>query len=237
MIAAFTLRKGVYKALADTAERHAMRQCAAQLLDIFGVSPEEARDIRDVDMHENNKVEMFTASEYDVLSAYENELKEEHLDVAFDDFNIRHREYVFSGDENLKELLLPSVYQDNEESKKYRQMYDADIVHLKVANMSVFYESLSDRNVILRPSDVPMWLMAVADMRKMLAYSLGVRDEETAQELDERLVSFVREHVHNVNNFGENSAPEEDGDEENFIFMLVYYMLGWWQETLLEVVR
>ena len=97
----------------------------------------------------------------------------------------------------------------------------------KVAHLALVRDQLASADDCVRipERDIPSWLAALTDLRLVLATRLDITDEESATRASQRAQAYAR------------GAQGVDDDEVSRELTLLYGMMSWWQDSLLQAVR
>lgn len=127
--------------------------------------------------------------------------------------------------------LLPDMSEVPEEARELRELTESGIRSTKVSNLTLVYRTLANSagDVFVPEADIPAWLSALNDLRLVLGTRLDIDDAERADDVAVKAGKIAD---------GEYSdaALTEDEEVENQL-MLVYSMMSWWQDSLLDAVR
>lgn len=127
--------------------------------------------------------------------------------------------------------LLPDMSEDPDEARELRELTESGIRSTKVSNLTAVYRDLSSSTgrIYVPESEIPVWMSALNDLRLVLGTRLDIDDEERAEEVTHR-AGEIADGIHTDNEL------TEDEEVENQL-MLVYAMVSWWQDSLIDAVR
>ncbi|MDO5723680.1 MAG: DUF2017 family protein [Flaviflexus sp.] len=123
--------------------------------------------------------------------------------------------------------LLPDMSEDPDQAEELRALTESTIRQAKVAHCALVRDQLAAAGEVLTiaEADIPAWLAALNDLRLVLASRLDIIDTEDADRVTRRAHAYAA---------GERA---EDGDEVTRELTVLYAMMGWWQDSLLQAVR
>ena len=127
--------------------------------------------------------------------------------------------------------LLPDMSEDPDEARELRELTESGIRYTKVSNLTAVYRELSNSSgrIFVPENDIPIWMSALNDLRLVLGTRLDIHDHERAEEVSHR-AGEIADGIH------ADSELTEDEEVENQL-MLVYAMVSWWQDSLIDAVR
>lgn len=131
----------------------------------------------------------------------------------------------------VMDRLLPDMSEDPEEARELRDLTESGIRSTKVSSLTAVYRGLSNStgSIFVPEADIPMWMTALNDLRLVLGTRLDIDDAERAEEVAVR-AGEIADGLHS------DSELSEDEEVENQL-MLVYAMVTWWQDSLIDAVR
>lgn len=123
--------------------------------------------------------------------------------------------------------LLPDMSEDPEQAGELRELTESMIRSAKVSHCTLVANQLSSAGDVLRidERDIPAWLAALNDLRLVLAARLDIVENEDADRVTRQAQAYAA------------GASADDGDEVGRELTLLYAMMGWWQDSLLQAVR
>lgn len=127
--------------------------------------------------------------------------------------------------------LLPDMSENPDEAQELRKLTESGVRSAKVTNLTTVYRTLSNSTgkVFVPEDDIPAWMTALNDLRLVLGTRLEIDDTERAEEVAVRAGEIAD---------GQGSETELTEEEEvDNQLMLVYAMVTWWQDSLLDAVR
>lgn len=124
-------------------------------------------------------------------------------------------------------LLLRDMSEDPAEAEEMRFLAEAGVRSAKVANLGAVYRRLtsSDGTFVIPTDEAPAWLGAINDLRLVLAARLDIDSAERAEQVTDR-ATYLAENPGAV-----------DSDEPDHQLALLYAMMSWWQDSLLDAMR
>ncbi|WP_054952188.1 DUF2017 family protein [Flaviflexus massiliensis] len=127
--------------------------------------------------------------------------------------------------------LLPDMSEDPEEARELRELTESGVRANKVSNLTTVYRALntSTGRVFVPENEIPAWLAALSDLRLVLGTRLDIDSSERADEVAKRAGEIADGMVTD-----EGMTEEEQVDHQ---LTLVYAMITWWQDSLLDAVR
>ena len=126
-------------------------------------------------------------------------------------------------DPALARLLPDASRTDDELSQEFRRLTEPELRAAKVARLRMVWDALRESTGQVRvPADRALdFAAALTDVRLVIAERLGIRTEEDAEQVQDRV---ARRDVH--------QGPDED--EVHLALGMVYSALSWLQESLLS---
>lgn len=126
--------------------------------------------------------------------------------------------------------LLPDMSEDPDEARELRELSESGVRSTKVSNLTAVYRSLSSSTgrVFVPEDEIPMWMSALNDLRLVLGTRLDIDDTARAEEVAARAGEIAD---------GQHAHPLSEEDEVENQLMLVYAMISWWQDSLIDAVR
>lgn len=116
-------------------------------------------------------------------------------------------------DPALARLLPPGSTEDDEDADEFRRYTERGLRERKIANLQTALLTVGRSDPIaLADAEAQAWLVALTDVRLVLAQRLGVQTEEDFERLE--------------------AASDEDGEGHEDMLVDVYDFLTWLQETL-----
>lgn len=127
--------------------------------------------------------------------------------------------------------LLPDMSEDPEEARELRELTESGVRSTKVSNLTSVYRTLSSSTgrIHVPEAEIPVWMSALNDLRLVLGTRLDIDDEGRAEEVAHR-AGEVADGTHS------DKELTEEEEVENQL-MLVYAMVTWWQDSLIDAVR
>ncbi|MFT3945135.1 MAG: DUF2017 family protein [Ancrocorticia sp.] len=227
----FHPERGGFVAQADPTERRLVRGLAADVATMLGLSVTEILSER-----EARKKAAFDddAPPPDPLAQYESEL----ADLA--DLELRFAEEssdLPATDSDMARIpmddaiarLLPDMSEDPDLARELRAMTQDALATAKAENLATFYASLvGDNDVVwVANDDAPAWLAASNDIRLVLAARLDIVDDSSSEAVYKRASYLTGE---------EASQAGREVETQDDLLAVLYAMLTWWQESLLNAV-
>ena len=138
--------------------------------------------------------------------------------------------------------LLPDAHKDDPQaSAEFRRYTESGLRARKRQGLELALRTL-DRGTLLRLNDAEAgaWLIALTDVRLVLAERIGLRTDDDHAVL-EQVVAQLAEAEPPARSGGSGSAEDDDEDDEGFaagerlaMTLALYDFLAWLQETLVE---
>lgn len=155
------------------------------------------------------------------------------VDVTDDPLAVLERELAPSAEPSFDpvvERLLPDMSEDPDEARELRELSESSVRSTKVSNLTSVYRALSSSTgrVFVAEDEIPVWMSALNDLRLVLGTRLDINDEARAEEVAARAGEIAD---------GHHANPLTDEDEVEHQLMLVYAMITWWQDSLIDAVR
>ncbi|WP_182353953.1 DUF2017 family protein [Flaviflexus huanghaiensis] len=155
------------------------------------------------------------------------------VDVTDDPLAVLERELAPSAEPSFDpvvERLLPDMSEDPDEARELRELSESSVRSTKVSNLTSVYRALSSSTgrVFVAEDEIPVWMSALNDLRLVLGTRLDINDEARAEEVAARAGEIAD---------GHHANPLRDEDEVEHQLMLVYAMITWWQDSLIDAVR
>lgn len=127
--------------------------------------------------------------------------------------------------------LLPDMSEDPETAEEMRELTESSVRSAKVGHLKTIYQTLAGAEgmFIVPEKDVPAWLGGLNDLRLVLAARLDIDDSKKADEVTEKAMDLA-----------ERTEPIEgltEEEEMNNQLALMYAMVSWWQDSLLDALR
>ncbi|MGO1402047.1 MAG: DUF2017 family protein [Flaviflexus sp.] len=127
--------------------------------------------------------------------------------------------------------LLPDMSEDPEEARELRQLTESSVRSTKISNLTTVYRvlSASTGRIFVAEDDIPVWMAALNDLRLVLATRLDIDSSERADEI-----------AHRAGEIADGLHPQDPEDEEQEVenqLILVFAMITWWQDSLIDAVR
>lgn len=140
-------------------------------------------------------------------------------------------------DDPTLRILLPSMSSDPDEAQSLRAMTEDTLRTEKSARLEAIDEALREvagglsNQIIVPRKYVWEWLSGLNDLRLVLAQRLGVETEEQRANWDQIVYEIL-----------EHDADSDPGDEpreltRDEIVALVFVLVSWWQDSLLQAVQ
>lgn len=138
---------------------------------------------------------------------------------------------LLPSDDPALALLLRDMSEDPDEADEMRHLAEGGVRQVKISNLTTVYRRLDGASgeFVVPESEVSAWLSAFNDLRLVLAARLDITDSAKAEEITERATRLA-----------ENDAPDETLSEEQEMenqLCLMYAMMSWWQDSLLDALR
>lgn len=129
------------------------------------------------------------------------------------------------------ERLLPDMSENPDEARELRELSESGIRSTKVSNLTAVYRALSSSTgrVFVPEDEIPIWMSALNDLRIVLGTRLDINDAERAEEVAAKAGDIA-------DGIYADTELSEDDEVENQL-MLVYIMITWWQDSLIDAVR
>ncbi len=218
---AFAPIRGGYFAHATVDEKQMLAGLARDIIYILGSDVE----------YEIERRQLATS---DVFAALENQMGKISVESAEEKRITPEDPEFFAGDDALTRLL-PDMSEDPEDALELRKLTEESIASAKIFNLTTLYIELNRSNteeekIFVANEDAKVWLIALNDMRLVLASRLGINDAEMGESVYARSELFTSSYPEVPDDLPEIETPED-------MMTVLYSMISWWQESLLSALR